>query len=237
MNTNTLEEQLHIVSGYIKKRFANRYEDLDDLVQEAKISAWKDFQKGMDSPLICSRAKWRVLGLISENSQGQYTGHIECSEGLERETQSGREARDKIRAYVDSYTKLHDHKPSASEIAGAMGVSIPTVQHHLNRLYTFHNQAKYSEQTLDSTFIQGDGEYSVANSMRFGYSFESQLVDRLDTWALVKTLEEKERTWVFLRIFEEKTNREIADLYGCSSGLVSLRVRQSMTRMRENAKL
>jgi DNA-binding CsgD family transcriptional regulator len=235
----TLEDTLAIVDKYIVKRYATHHA-LDDLRQEAQIFAWKDYQAGdHDSKGICVRAAYRVLALIGKDkpdSKAQWTGHIECKEGQMRNYAAGEASRDKIRMYVTDYTKLHGHSPSVAEVAKNLGMNRQNVNQHMQRLYTFTTQGKYTESPLETGFTEGSTEetHSVADSVRYGYTFENELIHRLDTYALmVETLDERERTWTYMHVFMGRTHGEIADQYGYSRNMVSIVVRKSMTKLKE----
>lgn len=233
----SLEETLSRVRGHTLKLFKG-HELLDDLLQEAAISAWKDYQDGESMGRIIMRSKYRVLGLISEKSTQyrKWTGTLPGARNHEYEEKEGAESRKKIREYLSSYTKLHGHKPSVPEIAKHMGMSRQSIYRHLDRLWLFSGNTEFQLVSADThpKYWDGESDETVANRVTFGSSFEDDLIDRIDTlrWVREQT-DERERTFLYYKIFKQLTNQEIGTLWGVHKNTVDNITRKALTRMRE----
>lgn len=233
MNEYTLEEQLDVVHGYIFKRFAH-HEYVDDLIQEAKIVAWKKYMDGEESQIICVKARYHCLDLISGKRKDRWLGSPP-RESKDYAEKRGEETREKIRQYVTDYCKLHGHNPSNGEIARHMGMTSQNIKHHMDRLYLFTGPTDINFTPLDTPFRDESGEvHDVSDHIKFGYSFEDELVSKMDTWNLMKeTLDEREKAWVYHKVFEGLSQPQIAKLYGYSANMVSIVIRGAMKKMRE----
>lgn len=233
MNSFTLDEQLDVVHRYILKRFAT-HQQLEDLIQEAKVVAWKMYMDGEDSQKICVKSRYRCLELISDPREPRWLG-TPPRDGKNYAEKKGEETRQAIREYVTSYCKLHGHNPSNAEIAKHLGLATQSVAKHMDRLYLFTGPTDIRFSPLEGKFWEGsdDESHSVADHIKFGYSFEDDLVDKLDTWTFMKdSLDVRERTWVYHKVFEGLSYPQIAQLYGYSASLVSVVVRGAMKKLR-----
>lgn len=234
--TLDLDDVLYRVEGYILKKFYHlpQYQ-LEEMVQEANILAWKKHLDGKSIKEICVAAKFRVIALLREDNRTLFTGQPSVHGGRNYEENSGKETRAKIREYIESYTRLHDHRPSQTEIAKHLGITRPSVAEHMKRLWMFSGPTEFHQESLDKNFDSGDDEqYSVTETMKFGYSFENDLIARLDTHAVMrKTLEPRERLWMYHAVFEGYEYKQIADRYGYSRSMVAHVLRQARNKLKE----
>lgn len=238
MTELSLDETLSRVRGHIIKLF-NGHEWLDDLLQEAAISAWKDHQAGMPMSRIIMRAKFRVLGLISEKSTQyeKWTGRLPGARNHEYEEKEGAEHREKLREFISSYTGLHGHKPSVPEMAKHMDMTRQSIYRHLDRLWLFSGNREFKLLSMDSfaRFWDGTtGEERASDVVRFGFEFEDRLINNLDTFNWLKNqTDERERTFIYCKVFKQMTAKEIGALYGIHKSTVEQVVYRAFKRMRE----
>lgn len=237
MTELSLDDTLSRVRGYIIKSFQG-HELLDDLLQEAAISAWKDHQDGASMGRIIMRAKFRVLGLISEKSTQyeKWTGRLPGARNHEYEEKEGAENREKLREFIASYTKLHGHQPSVPEMAKHLGMSRQSIYRHLDRLWLFSGSREFKILSMDAypKFWDGDSDEKVADQINFGNGFEDQLINNIDTFRwLREQTDDRERTFVYYKVFKHLTAKEIGALYGVSKSTVEQVVYRAFKRMRE----
>jgi DNA-directed RNA polymerase specialized sigma24 family protein len=233
VNEYTLDKQLDVVHGYIVKRFGT-HQMIEDLLQEAKVVAWKKYMDGKTSKEICVAARFHCLDLISGRRKDRWLGSPP-RESKDYAEVKGEATREKIRQYIHGYCTLHGHNPSSPEIAKAVGLSAATVKHHMGRLYRFTGPTEFYTESLDIGFQDDSGEtHSIVDHIKFGYTFENELVDKMDTRTLMnETLDAREKAWVYHKMFEGLSQPQIAQLYGYSANMVSLVVRGAMKKMRE----
>lgn len=237
MTELSLEETLSRVRGHIIKLFKG-HELLDDLLQEAAISAWKDYQDGASMGRIIMRSKFRVLGLISEKSTQyeKWTGRLPGARNHEYEEKEGAESREKLREFHTSYTKLHGHQPSVPEMAKHMGMSRQSIYRHLDRLWLFSGNREFKTLSMDAhpKFWDGDSDEPVSELVNFGFAFEDQLINNIDTFRWLRDqTDERERAWIYYKVFKQMTSKEIATLFGVSKSLVEQVCYRAFKRMRE----
>lgn len=237
MTELSLEETLSRVRGHIIRLF-NGHEMLDDLLQEAAISAWKDYQDGSPMGRIIMRSKYRVLGLISQKSTQyeKWTGRLPGARNHEYEEKEGAESREKLREFLTSYTKLHGHQPSVPEMAKHMGMSRQSIYRHLDRLWLFSGNREFKLLSMDAhpKFWDGDSDEKVADQINYGYAFEDQLVNSIDTYRWIRNqTDDRERTWIYYKVFRQMTNPEIATMFGVHKNTVDNVCRAAFKRMRE----
>jgi len=71
---------------------------------------------------------------------------------------------------------------------------------------------------------------------RYGHgearSEEHELVERHAVWAFLATLPARQRVVMVLRYYEDLSEREIADVLGCSTGTVKTHASQALASLR-----
>lgn len=237
MTELSLDETLSRVRGHIIKLFKG-HELLDDLLQEAAISAWKDHQDGASMGRIIMRSKYRVLGLISEKSTQyeKWTGRLPGARNHEYEEKEGAESREKLRAFITSYTKLHGHQPTAVEMAKHMNMSRQSIYRHLDRLWLFSGSKEFQVLSMDAhpKFWDGESDEGIFDLVPFGQPFEDRLIEDIDTFRWLRDqTDERERTFVYYKVFKGMTAKEIGLIFGVSKSLVEQVVYRAFKRMRE----
>jgi len=237
MTELSLDETLSRVRGHIIKLFKG-HELLDDLLQEAAISAWKDYQDGASMGRIIMRSKYRVLGLISEKSTQyeKWTGRLPGARNHEYEEKEGAESRDKLREFISSYTKLHGHQPSVPEMAKHMGMSRQSIYRHLDRLWLFSGNREFKLLSFDgyAQFWDGDSDERVSDITKFGFAFEDELISNIDMFRWLRDqTDDRERSFVYYKVFKQLTAKEIGILFGVHKSTVEQVVYRAFKRMRE----
>lgn len=242
--TLELDDVLYRVEGYILKKFYHLpHYQLEEMVQEAKIVAWKHHLDGMSVKLICIKARYRVIQLLQNTHN--LTGQPSCHDGRSYEEAGGRDTRVKIREFIESYTRLHDHRPSNAEIGRHLGLSTATISEHMKRLWMFSGPSDYTEISFDqpkawdphpTSSQRGSSgqDESLVDTVHYGYSFENELISRIDTYALMRErLEPRERQWMYHFVFEGYEQTQIADRYGYSRSTVRNVIRSAREKLKE----
>lgn len=225
----TLEETLKIVEKYVNKRFSLVGGYREDFMQEAQISAWQDYEAGKSTKHICMRAGYRVINLMSINKLGvrgqhQWTGHLTSGRDHQKSS-AGEIVREKIRLYLSEYRTLHERQPTQKEIAQAMGITRATVIQHMNRLYLFAGPELGEVIPLDTEYREQYREIDpVGDRVSFG----------LDAKSILQQVENPtHRQWLYLVTWEDKTHREVAEMYGVSTAAVSQAVKRVTSHLKE----
>lgn len=135
-----MEIDYHKVEAFVRTGLI-RYRDMmdfEDAIQEGLVRAWKDAEEGQKNELwIMRRAKHWAWSILT-NDYKLPTGHP--GRDLEGRTKSSGDAsREKIRAYMEEFVKLHDRAPFYREIAAGIGVSKDTVAHHMKYMRAHGN--------------------------------------------------------------------------------------------------
>lgn len=233
MERLTLEETLADVTGRISRRFAGTA-NLDDLVQEARISAWKDYEQGKDLKHIRVRAKYRVMGLLNAGKPSrqmngahpqQWTGHLTANRDHQNH-KDGEVVRQKIRQFMSEFRALHGREANSYEIAPAVGLSRATVISHLKRLYLF--SGPYLETVTSIEALPGLEWKSRDN-------VETFVCSEVDLSRLFQehVPNERHRTWLYMLVYEGKTYGEIGKEFGTSSAYIGQALRKILGHLKE----
>lgn len=233
----SFEETLSRVEGFIRWKFASRQSDVDDLVQEALVTVWKRWEDGVrDFTLLRVKGFYKALSMLDDCN---WTGQPHRNgPGVVHKTKQGEETRAKIKEYIDSYMRLHNHKPTHVEIGKHLGITPQTVTNHMKRLHLFQDLGPVSFQPIEENarFQDTGGDADPINNIRFGYSFENQLVDRLDTENFLReNLHGDQLEWTTLFVFKGLVYQDIADMYGVHRNTVRNVVRSAIEKMKSQA--
>lgn len=207
----TLEDILE----HVEKRIIYRYRahhDFDDLLQEAKIYAWREWEAGnRDRYEILRIANNRARNLYQDKSGSQMLGKPEKSRDGKRDAR-GDASKAKIRAYMEEYIALHNEKPTTRQIAEGTGMQYANVWHHMKNLAV----RKEVQDDIDVWVFPFDIEEGKVNPPSYeDYgNFEHHLVRRLVIQDYMARLPEKERAAVYYKFWEDRTNQGIADGLG-----------------------
>lgn len=178
----------------------------EDLVQEGRIAIWKALARADHSDpglagYVTRAAKGRMIDVVT--GARRQTGH-EAPEGKVITNDRGRQARDKIRAY------LADHpEATGAEIARQTGLSPATVSVQRKRLDV-------------DTEIDAPGSLDALKDAGYdGAGYEQGLLDMIVQAYMVgqihralEVLTPNERRYVALRFWEDRTPQELRQAFG-----------------------
>lgn len=205
----------------IVKRFKNRGYELDDLFQIGAIGfikAVKRFDRSFDTKLSTYAVPY-IIGEIKIFLRDD--GMIKVSRGL-------KELNHKIKILEEKYEKnneiiqmdkiIKELKISKEDYILAQNInsSIESINE-----YCFDNSTKEKEEKI----IVEKNENP-----------ENNILQKIMIKDALKKLDEKEKNIILLRYFKEKTQSEVAKIYGISQVQVSRLERKILQKMREDIK-
>lgn len=125
----SIEDLLKEVKAYLivaLSKFNDR-EDIDDLLQEGMIRAWKDHGQYSKRHILHRARQWATN--MATQQRLKPTGHTRISSDAVA-TKRGEETRGKIKQYREEYFNQHGKVPTQREIAEAIGLSEKTINKH-----------------------------------------------------------------------------------------------------------
>lgn len=205
----------------IVKRFKNRGCELDDLFQIGAIGfikAVKRFDLSYDTKLSTYAVPY-IIGEIKIFLRDD--GMIKVSRGL-------KELNYKIKLLEEKYEK-NNEKVSMDKIVKELKIS---------------KEDFILAQNINSS-VESINEYCFTNSIKEkeekiiiekNENPENNIVQRIMIKDALKKLDEKEKNIILLRYFKEKTQSEVAKIYGISQVQVSRLEKKILQKMREDIK-
>jgi len=209
------------LADHIARRYRDRGECLDDLVQIARlglVNAVDRFDADHGSGFL-SFAVPTIMGEVRRHFR-DYGWAVKVPRRL-KELQS--QVR---RASGDLARQLH-RAPNASEIAAHLGIERALV------VDTMIAASNYTVLSIDMQTDPGDDGCSVLDTLG---ALDPRLDNVLRVEAarpLIAALPERERTVLRLRFFEDMTQSEIAKRIGCSQMHVSRLLAQALESLRD----
>jgi len=214
--------RLHLpLVEYLAKRFKDRGEPLDDLIQVGSVGLLKaidrfDIHRGVE---FSTYATPTIVGELK-----RYFRDKGWAVRVPRRLQ---ELSLRLNKIVAQLTQDLGQSPTIEEIARAAGVTEEEV------LEALESSQAYSTTSLDAP--SGDDEDAPMRLDRIG---EDDLrLDNLEYFAslapLIKELPERERTILYLRFFKGRTQSQIADQVGISQMHVSRLLARILAFLRE----
>lgn len=201
------------------RRFANRGEPLDDLVQVARIGLLKAverFNPEIGVPF-AAYARPTVAGELRRHFRDR-TWSVHVPRGL----------KDVHTALGNAASELSNQlgrHPTAAELADRLRCSVDEV------LEALELRSAYRPVSLSAT-PSVDSPKTIEPSAAEGNSAIDQTIDRVALRTLIDRLPSRERRIVCLRFFGELSQSEIADRMGMSQVHVSRLLRASLATMR-----
>jgi RNA polymerase sigma-B factor len=215
-----LIERLMPLVRHIARRYANRSEPLDDLVQVGCIGLIKavdrfDVDRGV-----------RLSTFATPNIAGEIKRHFRDRGWFIRVPRDVQELGAKLHDTVDRLTVRLGRSPTIEELAEATEATVDEV------LDAMQGSQGYSTLSFDEP-IGRDGEARSALDVMGAEDEEFDTVERRVLLSDgIKQLQSRERLIVRLRFFEGLTQREIAEQVGISQMHVSRLLRRSLDEMR-----
>jgi RNA polymerase sigma-B factor len=192
---------------YLARKFTGRGEGLDDLEQVATLALLKAIDR-LDPEREVKFSTFATITII-----GELKRHLRDKGWAVRVPRPVQELAVRINRLVPELTQELGRAPTVSEISNAAGSDEDAVLEALDA------SRAYSADSLDAP--TGDDDFSPIDTL----AEPDDRFDRLESWQsvapLIQTLPERERTILYLRFFEERTQSEIAAELGISQMHVS----------------
>lgn len=227
----------------VRARVYSRYRthtDVDDLMQEASIHAWKRWQENpeWDEAKIVYHAAMKAQSLVSAKSGEAPTGKPKTV-AANRKQANGEASREKLKAYLHEYVTLHGKEPTNTQIARDLGMSTTNVRFHRKRLHLFDGEIDPKSVKVYSLEAGMDASDAGENSPAWVYRLPRVLVDyegaatASEVRQAVRNLKDRERLFLYLEFWQEKSYVEIGRELGLGGGYVNKLRKQILANLRE----
>jgi len=200
------------------RRFANRGEPLDDLIQVASVGLFKAverFDPEMGVPF---------LGFAKPTILGELRRHFRDATWAVRVPRRAKDLHVRLSSTIETLSQRLGRAPTPTELAEDLGVDEDDV------LEAIDAGAAYRSSSLDQLV-----ETSPSPAASESASQRTRMEDRDQLARLLEHLPERERRIVYLRFYEDMSQQEIADIVGTSQVHVSRLLRSSLGRLRDLA--
>lgn len=217
---NDLVTETLSIAQACARRFANRGEPLPDLEQVAMLGLVKAVER-FDPKFGVPFAGFAVPTIT-----GELRRHFRDATWAVKVPRRAKDLHVRIPTVVNQLSAQTGRTPTPAEIAQELGVSIDDLLDALDA------GAAYRTTSTDTT------EGALAASHSTGRSEISDGLppdERVLLTQLLETLDERERTIVYLRFFEDLSQSEIADRVGMSQVHVSRLLRRALRDLKELA--
>ncbi len=204
----------------LARRFANRGEPLDDLVQVASIGLLKAIDR-FDPERNVQFSTYAVPTIVGELKRyfRDRASTIRLPRGLRERTY-------KLNAAIQQYSQEHGRPPNISEIAAATGINEEEVIEGLE------GAEASSVASLDTT--SDNGEMSLLDVLGDDDRALANLDERLSLAGSMSNLDTREQSLIYLRFVEGLSQTEIAERLGISQMHVSRLLRRALMILRQD---
>jgi RNA polymerase sigma-B factor len=209
------------VAQHIARRFANRGEPIDDLVQVATVGlihAIDRFSADRGSDF---------FSFAVPTISGEVRRHFRDLGWSMRVPRRLKDLHVSINAAVSQLSQDLGRAPKPSEIAQLLGVPVADVLEGLEA------SEAYRSSSLDEMLSSEQGSATVGELVGEADAELDRVEFRQTLRPLLADLAERERTIVMLRFFGNLTQTQIADKVGISQMHVSRLLSQTLDRLRE----
>jgi DNA-directed RNA polymerase specialized sigma24 family protein len=215
--------------------------EVDDLMQEASIHAWKRWEESpdWDEARIVYHAVMKAKSLVSAKSGEVPTGKPKNT-STQRKQSNGEASREKLKTYIRDYTKLHGEEPTTTQIARDLGMSTTNVRFHRKRLHLFDTAIDQKTAKVYSLDAGLDASAKGEDSPPWMGQMPHVLVDyegaatASEVREAVRKLKDRERLFLYLEFWQEKTYVEIGRELGLGGGYVNKLRKQILANLRED---
>ncbi len=205
----------------LARRFQGRGESLEDLEQVSMLA----LLKAIDRMDLEREVQFSTFATITIT--GELKRHLRDKGWAVRVPRPVQELAVRMNRLIAALTQELGRSPTVREIAVRAGTS------EEETLEAIEAARAYSADSLDAPTGGEEG----APKDRLATTDEQ--IELLETWQTIapaiRTLPERERTILYLRFFEDRTQSEIADALGISQMHVSRLLSRSLSTLRERA--
>lgn len=194
------------------KRFQGRGVDYEDLFQIGCVGLLKAVAN-FDESRGLKFSTYAVPMII-----GEVKGFFR-SDGLIKVSRSLKELSAKISKITNEYTKERGAVPTVSEIAEALGETEEKIAEAMSA----------SLSAVSLTMEGEDGENQFDIPVEGG---EESITNRISLWQTIEQLPDADQKLISIRYYMNKTQKETAELLGCSQVQISRREKKILLYMR-----
>ncbi|MCT7661114.1 SigB/SigF/SigG family RNA polymerase sigma factor [Mycobacterium deserti] len=208
------------LANHIARRFRNRGEPLDDLVQAARVGLVNavnrfDIDNGAD-----------FLGFAVPTMMGEVRRHFRDYSWAVKVPRRLKDLQAQKNRSRSELTQQIGRAPTAAELAAHMGVDRQTI------IDLEIASSNYSTLSTDQSMGSDDDRPSIGEGLGSDDPGLDKVVDVETVRPLIAALPQRLRTVLTLRFFEEMTQSQIADQIGCSQMHVSRLLAQALNVLR-----
>lgn len=242
IDLDQLTTDIEKLSRWRYKNFVGS-ENFDDAVQEGKIWAWRQIEKGAeDRGWVLNSSVRHVWNHLHPETHHQPTGHERITGGFGVANTDTRARMEKVDNFILEFGRLHDRKPGTSEIARGTGLQDEQVRRVLRRLsdrdntaLTFNSFGRVSSKNISLSVlmdVKNDGDSADSHEAFSMPSFEDGAVSELDFQLLLSKLSDIERRVIVLRHVYGYTETMIGREVGHSQSTVNRLLRFTHKKLR-----
>jgi RNA polymerase sigma-B factor len=207
---------------YLARKFTGRGESLEDLEQVATLALLKAIDR-LDLSRDVRFSTFATITVI-----GELKRHLRDRGWAVRVPRPIQELAVRITRIMGTLTQELARAPTVREIANHVGASEEQVLEALDA------SRAYTADSLDAPTGEGEG-FTPADTL----AVHDDRFESLDSWQsvapLLRELPERERTILYMRFFEEKTQTEIAQELRISQMHVSRLLARTLAGLRQGA--
>ncbi len=207
----SVEENIGLVHLCIK-RFSGKGVEYDDLFQIGCVGLVKA-TKNFDYTRGLKFSTYAVPVIL-----GEIKGFFRA-DGIIKVSRSIKDLARKVQKETEKYTLEHKESPTISHLAKILGESEEKISEAINS----------SNIALSLTASEEDGSFQADIREE---SAEEFLTDKLSLFQTLESLDEFDRKLILLRYFKDKTQKETAEVLGCSQVQISRREKKALNFMR-----
>ena len=149
-------------------------------------------------------------------------------DGMIKVSRTLKENQWKIKRTIENLQKEKGREPTVEEIAEALSMEPEEIMLSM--------EAVVEVESMEQSIYGKDGkEISLKDRVASAKNEQEELTDKLFLQQLLGNLEERDRTLIILRYFENKTQNQVAEILGISQVQVSRLEKKILRRMKELA--
>jgi RNA polymerase sigma-B factor len=217
-------EQCLPLADHIARRFRNRGEPLDDLVQAARVGLVNavnrfDVDNGAD-----------FLGFAVPTIMGEVRRHFRDFGWAVKVPRRLKELQVQVNRAREELFQQVGRAPTASELAEHLGIDREAV------VESTIAGSNYSTLSTDMHTGSQEGDQTIADTLGDVDLNLEKVLDLHTVRPLIAALSDREQTVLTLRFFENMTQSEIADRIGCSQMHVSRLLAKALHKLRRQTR-
>ncbi|MDZ4827615.1 MAG: SigB/SigF/SigG family RNA polymerase sigma factor [Actinomycetota bacterium] len=218
---NELIEAHKSLAAHLARRFSNRGEPFDDLLQVAYLGMLKAVERfEPDRGLEFST-------FATATVEGELKRHFRDKTWSVRVPRRPQELHLRLGNAINEFSQRHHRPPRAAELAEELGVSEEAV------LEAMEVGGAYRSTSLDAGTTDSGDDFTLESRLGIADAGFNLAEHRVVLEQLLEGLPERERMIVRLRFFDELTQTEIAEQIGISQMHVSRLLARTLTQLRE----